>query len=188
MKFNFSAGPGVMPREVLETVQAEMLNFADTDCSIMELSHRSKEFTTIIQHAQSQIRELMEIPLDYQILFMQGGATAQFSSVIYNLVGDLSEPVDYIVSGAWSEKAVAEAKRLGAQVNIVVNSKKTGHDGKTVERSIYNQERFRLDLNGHFQNRPNSFTIVTMKPFTAWNSLAILWTFWLQKELLSFVT
>ncbi|KAJ3412537.1 hypothetical protein HDV05_000618 [Chytridiales sp. JEL 0842] len=128
--WNFSAGPGVIPKPVLEKAQSEMLNFANTGCSLMELSHRSKEFEAVLAETEANLRSLLHVPSNYKILFMQGGATAQFSAVIYNLIGsDLTKPVDYIVTGSWSSKAVEEAKNLGVKVNIVVDTKPTKHNG-----------------------------------------------------------
>lgn len=128
-KFNFSAGPGVLPRPVLVKVQQEMLDYKDTGSSVMEISHRSKEFQECINEATADFASLYSIPSNYKILFMQGGATIQFSAIVYNLVTEASQPVDYVVTGGWSEKAAAEAKRLGANVNIVFSSKAAKHNG-----------------------------------------------------------
>lgn len=132
---NFGAGPAAIPRAVLAKAQAEMLDYAGTGMSVMELSHRSKEFEGILARAEADLRALMGVPDNYRVLFLQGGATTQFSAVVYNLVGGgdrnaqdwRSVPVDYIVTGGWSDKAAKEAKRLGANVNIVVDTKKQGY-------------------------------------------------------------
>ncbi|KAL2919247.1 Phosphoserine transaminase [Polyrhizophydium stewartii] len=132
---NFGAGPAVLPRTVLERVQAEMLDYAGTGCSLLELSHRSAEFMGLLARASADLRALMGVPANYRILFMQGGATSQFSAVVYNLAVDLAAPHDYIVTGGWSEKAAQEARRLGANVNTVFSTKATGHDGRIPPRS-----------------------------------------------------
>ncbi|KAI9205399.1 pyridoxal phosphate-dependent transferase [Polychytrium aggregatum] len=128
--YNFSAGPAVLFRSVLEKAQSELLDFANTGSSVMEISHRSKEFERVNDETEADLRALYNVPDNYKILFMQGGATAQFSAVVYNLIpGGKSQPADYVVTGAWSEKAVAEAKGLGAKVNVVCNTKASGHNG-----------------------------------------------------------
>ncbi|KAJ3169066.1 Phosphoserine aminotransferase [Irineochytrium annulatum] len=128
--WNFSAGPGVLPKPVLEEAQRDLLNFAGTNCSLMELSHRSKEFEECLNTAKANLARLLNVPANYKILFMQGGATNQFSTVVYNLVGkDLKNPVDYVITGAWSKKAAEEATKLGANVKIVVDSKATNFNG-----------------------------------------------------------
>ncbi|KAJ3397165.1 Phosphoserine aminotransferase [Lobulomyces angularis] len=118
---NFSAGPAVLPKSVLETAQRELLNFANTGSSVLEISHRSKEFEQVNQEAQQNLKDLLDVPDDYAILFMQGGASAQFSSIYLNLLVNQSKPVDYIVTGIWSEKALKEAKKLGGNCNVVFN-------------------------------------------------------------------
>ncbi|KAJ3103239.1 hypothetical protein HDU97_010303 [Phlyctochytrium planicorne] len=139
MVWNFSAGPGVLPASVLEEAQKDILNYAGTNCSLMELSHRSKEFEACINQAKADLTALLNIPSNYQILFMQGGATSQFSAVVYNLLGnDIKKPVDYIVTGAWSQKAAEEAKLLGANVNIVVDTTSTKHDGQVSATEAWN--------------------------------------------------
>jgi phosphoserine aminotransferase len=113
---------------VLEKAQSELLNYDNTGMSVMELSHRGKTFAKILAEAKANLTTLLNIPDNYEILFMQGGGTTQFSAVVYNLLaakGKPDAPVDYCVSGSWSQKASEEAKRLGANVNIVFNSKKS---------------------------------------------------------------
>jgi len=110
--YNFSAGPAVLPREVLETAQSELLSLDGIGMSVMEVSHRSKHFEPILEGARRGIRELLNIPDNYKILFLQGGASLQFSMVPLNFL-DKDETADYIVTGAWGEKAVKEAKRCG---------------------------------------------------------------------------
>ena len=118
----------MLPQPVLKQVQAELLDYKDTGCSVMELSHRSKEFEAVIAEAEADLRSILSIPDNYKVLFMQGGATAQFAGIVMNLGHD--KPLDYIVSGTWSEKALQEAQRLGAAVNVVVNSKALKHTGR----------------------------------------------------------
>lgn len=118
---NFSAGPAVLPKSVLQKAQSELLDIAGTGSSVMELSHRSKEFEEIHNRAINDLKSLCDIPDDYSVLFMQGGATMQFSCIVYNL--SQGNPVDYCVSGAWSDKAFKEAVNLGANSNKVFDSK-----------------------------------------------------------------
>ncbi|TPX35992.1 phosphoserine transaminase [Synchytrium microbalum] len=125
--FNFSAGPAVLPQPVLEIAQAELLDYGGSGMSVMELSHRSPEFEAINDKADADFRALWKIPANYRVLFMQGGATAQFSAMVYNLAK--TGKADYLVTGAWGEKAVEEAKRLGLDVGVVFNTKATKHDG-----------------------------------------------------------
>jgi phosphoserine aminotransferase len=127
--YNFSAGPGVLPTPVLKAVQNELLDFAGTGSSVMEVSHRSKEFEACLNAAEADFRDILSIPSNYKVLFMQGGASSQFSAIVYNMVTDLSRPVDYIVTGVWSDKAAQEAKRLGCKVNTVFSSKTDKHNG-----------------------------------------------------------
>ncbi|KND04877.1 phosphoserine transaminase [Spizellomyces punctatus DAOM BR117] len=135
--WNFSAGPAVMPQVVLERAAAELPNWNNTGMSVMELSHRSPEFESILASAESDLRKLLNIPSTYKILWMQGGATSQFSTLFYNLLGDPTKTADYLVTGGWSEKAMQEAARLGAKVNAVVNTKSTGHNGAVPPPSEY---------------------------------------------------
>ena len=109
--WNFSAGPAVLPEEVLRQAQEEMLDWHGAGCSVMEMSHRGKEFSSIIEQAEADLRELMGIPANYKVLFLQGGATQQFAQIPMNLLGDRS--ADYIVTGSWSKKAYKEAQRFG---------------------------------------------------------------------------
>ncbi|KAJ3036109.1 hypothetical protein HDV00_003085 [Rhizophlyctis rosea] len=127
--WNFSAGPAVIPRPVLERAQRELVNWNNSGCSVMELSHRSPEFESILAKTEADFRNILDIPSNYKVLWMQGGATAQFSAVVYNLLGSYDKVADFVVTGAWTSKAVEEAKRLGAKVNVVANTKATGHDG-----------------------------------------------------------
>jgi phosphoserine aminotransferase len=107
--FNFSAGPAVMPLEVLEQAREELLDWRGTGMSVMEMSHRGKEFIAIAEQAEADVRELLAIPKTYKVLFLLGGATAQFAGVPLNLTAPDSA-VDYVNTGAWSKKAIAEAR------------------------------------------------------------------------------
>ena len=118
--FNFSAGPAVLPEEVLKQAQDEMLVYPGAGMSVMEMSHRSKTFDNIIKEAESDLRKLLDIPDNYHVLFLQGGATLQFSMVPLNIMPP-NNKADYIVTGAWSKKAVKEAKRVG-EVNIAAST------------------------------------------------------------------
>ncbi len=110
--FNFSAGPAVLPVSVLEEAQRDLLTLPGIGMSVLEISHRSKPFDAIIATAEADIRELAGIPADYRVLFLQGGASLQFSMVPMNLL-PTGGTADYIVTGVWSQKAVKEAKRHG---------------------------------------------------------------------------
>ncbi len=117
--YNFSAGPATMPVEVLEEIAAEVLNYRGSGMSVMEMSHRSKVFGQIIEEAEADLRALMQIPDNYKVLFIQGGATLQFSAIPINLCRN--GVFDYIVTGAWSKKAATEAKKFG-KVNVIASS------------------------------------------------------------------
>ncbi|MDP2778511.1 MAG: 3-phosphoserine/phosphohydroxythreonine transaminase [Anaerolineales bacterium] len=110
--YNFNAGPGVLPLEVLQEAQAELLNFKGTGMSVMEISHRSKEFEAVIQTAEADLRELLDIPANYKVMFLQGGATLQFAMLPMNL-RPAGASADYIVTGTWSRTALKEARKLG---------------------------------------------------------------------------
>jgi phosphoserine aminotransferase len=109
--FNFSAGPAVLPTAVLEQVRDELLDWHGTGMGIMEMSHRGKDFTGVIHEAEADLRELMGIPSNYRVLFLQGGATQQFAQIPMNLLDGRS--ADYVVTGAWSKKAYKEAQHVG---------------------------------------------------------------------------
>ena len=117
--YNFSAGPAVLPEEVLKEAAAEMLDYKGTGMSVMEMSHRSKAFETIIQEAEADLRELMNIPDNYKVLFLQGGAHLQFSMIPQNLMKN--GVADYIITGQWAKKAYKEAQKYG-KANAVASS------------------------------------------------------------------
>jgi len=118
--FNFCAGPAALPEAVLKQAQAEMLDYAGRGLSVMEMSHRSAEFVAIATRAEQDLRELLDISDDYAVLFLQGGATQQFSMVPLNLLPE-GGVADYVHTGQWSAKAIKEAKKLG-RVNVVATS------------------------------------------------------------------
>ena len=118
---NFAAGPAVLPLPVLEQIQRDLIALPGVGMSILEISHRSKPFEAIIQKAEADIRTLAGIPASYRVLFLQGGASTQFSMVPMNLL-TAGATADYIDSGSWAEKAIKEAKKVGA-VNVAASSK-----------------------------------------------------------------
>jgi len=119
-KFNFCAGPAALPESVLLQAQSELVNFRGAGLSVMEMSHRSSEVVAIAGQAERDFRELLSISDDYAVLFLQGGASTQFSAVPLNLMGDKSS-ADYVNTGQWSKKAIKEAKKF-AKVNVVASS------------------------------------------------------------------
>ena len=118
--FNFSPGPAVLPLEVLEQAREELLDWRGTGMSVMEMSHRGKAFVAIAEAAEADLRELLAVPKNYKVLFLQGGATAQFAGVPLNLTTPDSV-VDYVNTGAWSKKAIGEAKHY-AKVNVAADA------------------------------------------------------------------
>lgn len=124
--YNFSAGPSMLPLEVLEQVQKEMVCYGDAGMSVMEMSHRSKEFDAILQQAEQDLRDLMHIPDNYKILFLQGGGSTQFAMVPLNLMNK-NKKANYIKTGQWAKKAYEEAKRYG-DVRVIASS----------EEAVYN--------------------------------------------------
>ena len=118
--YNFSAGPAVLPEEVLKEAAAEMLDYKGTGMSVMEMSHRSKAFEEIITTAEQDLRDLMGIPDNYKVLFLQGGASQQFAMIPMNLMKN--RVADYIVTGQWAKKAAKEAEKETADLR-----KQSGH-------------------------------------------------------------
>lgn len=134
--YNFCAGPAALPTAVLEKAQAELLDWHGKGLSIMEMSHRSKDYVAVAEKAEADLRKLMNIPENYKVLFLQGGASLQFSAIPLNLLGKNSK-ADYIHTGIWSEKATKEAQRYG-DINIVEAA--TSINGKLAisEQSAWN--------------------------------------------------
>ncbi len=122
--FNFSAGPAMLPTEVIEQAQQEMADWRGSGMSVMEMSHRGKEFMSIAEQAEQDLRELLAIPGHYKVLFLQGGASQQFAMVPLNLMGRTGK-ADYANTGAWSKKAIAEGRRYG-EVRICASSEDDG--------------------------------------------------------------
>lgn len=118
--YNFSAGPSMLPEEVLKTAAAEMLEYGSSGQSVMEMSHRSKEYDAIIKQAEADLRDIMNIPEEYDVLFLQGGASTQFAMVPFNLMNK-NHKADYIITGQWANKAYKEAARYG-EARVVASS------------------------------------------------------------------
>lgn len=121
--YNFSAGPAVLPEEVLREAAEEMLDYKGTGMSVMEMSHRSKAYEAIIKEAEADLRELMNIPDNYKILFLQGGASQQFAMIPMNLMKN--KKAGYIVTGQWAKKAFQEAKKYGEAIELASSADKT---------------------------------------------------------------
>ena len=121
--YNFSAGPAVLPEEVLNEAAAEMLDYRGTGMSVMEMSHRSKSYETIIEDAESDLRDLLHIPENYKVLFLQGGGSTQFAMVPMNLMKN--RVADYIITGQWAKKAHKEASIYGKANAIASSADKT---------------------------------------------------------------
>ena len=118
--FNFSAGPAALPAEVLEQLRDEMLEWRGSGMSVMEMSHRGKDFVGIAERAEADLRELLGVPANYKVLFLQGGATGQFAAIPLNLAAP-GATADYVNTGAWSKKAISEAKRY-CKVNVAADA------------------------------------------------------------------
>lgn len=118
--FNFSAGPSVLPIEVLEKAASELVNYKDAGMSVMEMSHRSAPYQDIIDRAEASLRDILNIPSNYKVLFLQGGASMQFAMVPMNLLTG-SKKADYVNTGEWAKKAIQEAKRYG-EIKVIASS------------------------------------------------------------------
>ncbi|CAG9622534.1 3-phosphoserine/phosphohydroxythreonine transaminase [Sutcliffiella rhizosphaerae] len=123
--YNFNAGPAALPKTVLEKAQQEFLNFQNTGMSVMELSHRSEEYESVHVKASNLLKEILEVPDTYEVLFMQGGASLQFSAIPMNFLHS-NNIANYILSGSWSEKALKEAEKIG-NCHIASSSKDKGY-------------------------------------------------------------
>jgi len=124
--FNFAAGPATLPVEVLEQVRGELLDWQGSGASVMEVSHRGKAFMAVAQEAEALVRELLGVPANYRVLFLQGGASGQFAAVPMNLAR-ADSVVDYINTGHWSQKARLEAQRYCARVNVAADEAASGY-------------------------------------------------------------
>ena len=147
---NFSAGPAALPQAVLERARDELLDFRGSGMSVMEMSHRGKPFMAVAEKAEHDLRKLMNIPEDYSVLFLQGGATGQFAAIPMNLAN--GQGMDYVDTGAWSGKAIKEAQKYGP-VNIVASSQASGYD------SIPDRATWNLDANAAFVHYTPNETI-----------------------------
>jgi phosphoserine aminotransferase len=132
--FNFAAGPATLPLEVLEQARDELIDWHNSGMSVMEVSHRSKAFVAVAAEAESLLRELLGVPSYYKVLFLQGGATGQFSAIPMNLSG-AHATVDYINTGAWSKKAIGEAKRF-CNVRVVADEAASNYNTVPEPRSL----------------------------------------------------
>ena len=132
--YNFSAGPATLPEEVLQQAKEEMLDWQGSGMSVMEMSHRGKEFLSIAEQAEADLRELMAIPDNYQVLFLQGGASSQFAMVPMNLTNS-KRGADYICTGSWSKKAIAEAKNF-CEVNIAASTEESKFTGTPAQSEL----------------------------------------------------
>jgi phosphoserine aminotransferase len=135
--YNFSAGPSMMPVEVLETIQKDMVNWQGCGMSVMEMSHRGKEFMGIAKEAEKNFRDILDVPSDYKVIFNQGGATLQFASIPLNLLGTKGK-ADYLVTGQWGEKAQKECNKYGTG-QVACNTKASKFT------SIPSKEEWKLD-------------------------------------------
>ncbi|MBT8382987.1 MAG: 3-phosphoserine/phosphohydroxythreonine transaminase [Ignavibacteriaceae bacterium] len=149
--YNFSAGPAILPEEVLKEAQENLMALPGVGMSILEISHRSKTFDDIINQTKADIKKLLNISDDYAILFLQGGASLQFSMVPMNIMPPKNR-ADYINTGAWSKKAIKEAKRVG-DVNVAASSE------ETVFNRIPKQEELKLDSDAAYVHFTSNNTI-----------------------------
>jgi phosphoserine aminotransferase len=149
--YNFSAGPAVLPEEVIKEAQENLFMLPGVGMSILEISHRSKTFDKIIADAKDNLKKLLDLTDDYDILFLQGGASLQFSMVPLNLMPPVNK-ADYIVTGSWSKKAVKEAKRVGT-VNIVASTEQESF------ARIPKQNEFKLDPEAAYVHYTSNNTI-----------------------------
>ena len=141
-KWNFCAGPAVLPEDVLKEVKSELLEFNNSGSSIMEMSHRSEIYTSVALEAKQDLIEILHIPKNYDVLFLQGGATHQFSMIPYNF-GHNTKEADYVLSGSWSKKAISEASKI-IKVNTIASSEGKNYsyaphfkDWKLSEKAAY---------------------------------------------------
>jgi len=155
--YNFSAGPAVLPRDVLLQVQTELVDWHGSGMSVMEMSHRGKEFMGIAAEAEADLRELMGIPANYKVLFLQGGASSQFAMVPMNLLRGKTS-ADYLNTGEWSKKAIKEAKKYGT-VNVVASSEDKNFSYAPT------QDQWKLDPNAAYVHYTPNETIGGVEMF-----------------------
>lgn len=149
--YNFSAGPAVLPRPVLEKARDEMLDLGGIGMSVMEISHRSKHFEAILNAAEQGIRDLLNVPANYRILFLQGGASLQFSMIPMNFLAS-GETADYVITGAWGKKALKEAKRCG-NANVIYTTADSGF------RSVPMQDELKFSPDAKYVHYTSNETI-----------------------------
>ncbi|MEO6146364.1 MAG: 3-phosphoserine/phosphohydroxythreonine transaminase [Sulfuriferula sp.] len=149
--YNFSAGPAVLPKAVLEQARDELVDWHESGMSVMEMSHRGKEFMGMAAQMEADLRELMGIPTNYKVLFLQGGASSQFAMVPMNLLRGKTS-MDYLNTGEWSKKAIKEAKRYGS-VNVVASSEDKNFNYAPA------QDAWKLDSNAAFAHYTPNETI-----------------------------
>jgi phosphoserine aminotransferase len=154
--YNFAAGPATLPEEVLEQARDELLNWQGLGTSVMEISHRSKEFMAVYEKTLADLRELMAIPSDYEILLLQGGGIGQNAAIPMNLMPLASKPkADFVVTGIWSEKSVKEAQKYG-EAHIAASS----------------QDRSPIKAHGPYPKMQPMYTFVRMRRSAALNLLS----------------
>ncbi|WLR51478.1 3-phosphoserine/phosphohydroxythreonine transaminase [Bacillus tianshenii] len=149
--YNFNAGPSALPEEVLKQAQAELLDFKGSGMSVMELSHRSKEYDAVHNEAEALLRELMQIPDNYDVLFLQGGASTQFTMIPMNFLSE-DQTADYVLTGSWSDKAIKEANKLG-KTNVAASTKEDGY------KAIPSAEELQLSDNSAYLHITSNNTI-----------------------------
>src|SRR5437763_13676422 len=149
--YNFSAGPAVLPLAVLEEIQRDLISLPGVGMSILEISHRSKAFESILAKAEADIRSLAAIPASYKVLFLQGGASLQFSMVPMNLLTPGST-ADYIDGGSWADKAIKEAKKIGT-VNVAASTKDESYS------RVPRQDELTLTPGAAYVHMPSNNTI-----------------------------
>ncbi len=149
--YNFSAGPAILPVEVLEKAKSELLSLDGIGMSVMEISHRSKHFAPILEGAVNGIRELLDVPENYKVLFLQGGATLQFSMIPLNFLPK-NETADYIITGAWGKKALKEAKKCG-DPKVIFSTADEGF------KSIPTQDELNFSENANYVHYTSNETI-----------------------------
>jgi phosphoserine aminotransferase len=137
--YNFAAGPATMPLDVLEQARSELTDWQGKGMSVMEVSHRSKDFVALAERSEHLLRELMGVPEDYHVLFLQGGATGQFAAVPQNLAPE-GAPVDLVHTGSWSAKAIAEARKY-SPVTVVADEAASSYSTVPAEGSLRSSER-----------------------------------------------
>jgi phosphoserine aminotransferase len=149
--FNFSAGPAMVPEEVLQQAREEMLDWRGTGMSVMEMSHRGKEFVSIAAEAEQDLRDLLKVPANYKVLFLQGGASGQFAAIPMNLLRG-KDRADYVNTGAWSKKAISEAKKY-CKVNVAASGEASNF------LAIPPQSEWKLDPNAAYLHYTPNETI-----------------------------